>query len=157
MSYLTVLLVLHVAGAIVGIGPTYTFGVVGSMMPTAGAGAVHLMEAMAKIEKVLVNPVALFLQPVTGVLLIIETSRDENFLKREWLWVSIVLYVAILILSYGRMGPGLHKMIRMAKEGNAQTPAFAALAQQQKATGPFLGIMGLIIIVLMVWKPGEFV
>lgn len=155
MSYLEILLTLHVLGAIVGIGPTYTFGVIGALMPTAGPGAIALMEAMAKIEKVLVNPVALFLQPVTGVLLIIETSRDDDFLQREWLWVSIVLYAAILFLSYVKMGPGLHQMIRMAKEGKAQTPEFAALAAVQKKVGPFLGIMGLIIIVLMVWKPGE--
>ncbi len=155
MTYFTVLLILHIAGAIIGIGPTFTFGVIGSLMPTAGAGAVALMEGMAKIEKVLVNPVALFLQPVTGVLLIIETSRDDGFLQREWLWVSILLYLAILFLSYTKLNPGLHKMIRMAKEGQAQTPEFGALAQVQQKVGPFLGLMAVTIIILMVWKPGE--
>lgn len=155
MSYFTVLLVLHIIGAVVGIGPTYAFGVIGSMLPTAGPGSIALMESMAKIEKVLVNPVAIFLQPVTGVLLIVETSRDKNFFKSEWLLISIVAYIVIMILSYGVMGPGLHKMIGMAKGGQAQTPEFAALAKTQQKVGPILGVLGVLIIVLMVWKPGD--
>lgn len=155
MSYITVLLVLHILGAIVGIGPTYAYGVIGSMMPTAGPGAVTLMEVMVKIEKVLVNPVAIFLQPVTGVLLIIETSRDKNFFKSEWLVIAIAVYIVIMILSYGVMGPGLHKMIALAKGGQAQTPEFAELAKTQQKVGPILGVLGIVIVVLMVWKPGD--
>ena len=155
MSYFTVLLALHVLGAIVGLGPTFTFGVIGSMMPNAGASAVSLMEAMAKIEKVLVNPVALFLQPVTGVLLIVESARHRSFFQREWLVAAIALYVVILIISYGRTTPGLHRMIAMAKEGKAQTPEFGALAKVQQTLGPVMGMSLLVIIVLMVWKPGD--
>lgn len=155
MSYITVLILLHIAGAIVGIGPTFTFGVIGSMMPTAGPGSMALMEAMAKIEKVLVNPVAMVVQPVTGVLLIVETNRHKEFFSNEWLVIAIVAYITIMVLSYGVMGPGLHKMIVMAKEGKAQTPEFGALAKVQQRFGPMLGVLTLVIIVMMVWKPGD--
>jgi uncharacterized membrane protein len=154
MTYLKVLLVLHIGGAIIGIGPTYAFGVIGSMMPTAGPGAITLMEAMKKIDKVLVNPVTIFLQPVTGILLIAKLGLDKTFFENEWLWISILAYIIILGLAHGRMNPGLRKMIALAKEGKAQTPEFAALAKVQQTTGPILGILGILIIILMVWKPG---
>lgn len=155
MSYITVLILLHIAGAIIGIGPTFTFGVIGSMMPTAGPGSMALMEALVKIEKVLVTPVALLTQPVTGVLLIVETNRDKEFFSNEWLVIALTAYVIILIVSYGVMTPGLKKMIVMAKEGKAQTPEFGALAKVQQRFGPMLGVLTLVIIVMMVWKPGD--
>ncbi len=154
--YFTILLVVHVLGAIAGLGPTFTFAVLGPMAGKARpGGGLAILEAMDTIVWKIVTPVALVAQPLTGVLLIFETDRDNNFFQQEWLVVSIVAYAIILYLSYFQSNPALRKMISMAKAGRAGTPEFGALAKRSAVRGPIMTMLLALIIVLMVWKPGD--
>ena len=138
-----------------GLGPTVTFGLLGKMAGEAEApiAGLALMEAISKIERTLVTPVALFTQPVTGVLMILNVGLQHKFFNNYWLWISILLFAGILTLSFGVNNPALEKMIKMAKSGE-MTPEFGVLAKRVSKVGPFIGIMFIIIIIMMVWKPG---
>ena len=95
---LLLLLFLHVGGAIVAFGPTFTFPILG---PMAGHEPPHTNFALRFQEKVitrLVAPLAIF-QGVTGVLLIWKTGI--NVFATYWLLLAIVLYVMALVLSLG--------------------------------------------------------
>lgn len=152
-AYLTVLLVVHILGAIAGIGPTFAFGVLGSLSGKMPEQALGLMTAFIDIEKKIVTPVALFTQPASGVLLIFKTNRDDHFFQREWLVIAIVLYLTILYLAYMRSNPRMHKMLEMIKTGTAGTPEFGVMVKAEQRLGPILAIMTVAIAVLMVWKP----
>jgi uncharacterized membrane protein len=79
MSYLELLLLLHIGSAIVGFGATFSFSILGPLSAkTGGPQALGMMKGIVKIEKTLVYP-AIVIQPLTGVLLIIEEGLDENF------------------------------------------------------------------------------
>ncbi|HVF12214.1 MAG TPA: hypothetical protein VNA87_03925, partial [Actinomycetota bacterium] len=66
-----IVLLIHIAGAIIGIGPTFAFGVMGALSgKVGGSQALGIVEAMVQIERKLVTPVATVTQPVSGVLLI---------------------------------------------------------------------------------------
>lgn len=54
-TYMRILLLIHIGGAIVGLGPTAAFGIMGKMSGEVGPGGVHILEAMVKIERVLVT------------------------------------------------------------------------------------------------------
>jgi uncharacterized membrane protein len=151
----TIALLIHVLGAIVGLGPTVTFSVLGPMAGKAGPnGGVALMEAMVGIERRFVTPVALFTQPLSGVVLIFSSGWDRNFFSHQWLWISILLFIGILYGSYFVNNPALARMIAMAKAGEVGKPEFAkAIALTQK-TGPLLTVSFVAIIFLMVLKPG---
>lgn len=153
--YIKILLLIHIMGAIIGLGPTMVFAILGPRAQKAGPnGGVAIMESMVAIERALVFPVAMITQPTSGVLLIFATDLNKGFFSHIWLWVAIILFIGILSLSYGVNNPALHKMIGLAKGGKAMEPEFASLAAKVKRVGPLIMLMFLTVIFLMVMKPG---
>jgi uncharacterized membrane protein len=155
VSYFEILLVVHILGAIIGFGPTFTFGFLGPLAgKLGGPPALGVLHSILTIQTKLVLPIATVVQPVTGVLLIVESGRDENFFEHEWLWISILLYVFAYYTSVFVSRPGLKRMIELAQSGEAQGAEFAALRSRAQKLGPIVGVSVLIIIILMITKPG---
>lgn len=156
--YLTILMVVHILGAVVGIGPTFAFSILGPAAGKAGReGALALLEGMLQIERKLVTPVALVTQPLSGALLIFETGRNNGFFQREWLVVSIVLYATILFLSYIVDTPAIRRVVAGIRDGATDTPEFQRSLKLTQRLGPLFGIMAVTIVILMVWRPGDAV
>ena len=156
--YFTILVILHIGGAIMGIGPSFALGVLGPMSGKADdATKLTLTRAMIAIDSRLVTPVALVLQPVTGVLLIFERKLNRDFLsgQRVWLIVAIVLYAIILYASYIVSRPRVRRMIALLEAGDGQGAEFKALEATSKMLGPVFGVLTTAIVVLMIWKPGS--
>ena len=154
-AYRTALIIVHVLSAVVGIGATFTFGVLGAVQSKIeGPGALALLEANEAIEKRLVYPIALFLLPLTGALMIFSRGWSTDFWSHTWLWAAIVLYVIAAGLATGVLAPGVRKLIAMGKEGRAGSPEFMQIVRVQQRLGPVTSILALVIIILMVWKPG---
>lgn len=155
VSYFELLLLIHIAGAIIGFGPTYAFAVLGPLSgKLGGPRALGILEGMMAIEKRLVIPVAFVTQPLSGALLIFESGRDNNFFSFEWLWIGILLYIVIFYLAVFQNSPALEKMIHLAGSGGAETPEFGALVKKTKSIGPLLTIGLTIVVFLMITKPG---
>jgi uncharacterized membrane protein len=154
-EYFEILRLVHILSAIAGFGPTFAFAVLGPMAAKKqGPEGITIMENMVAIEKKLVVPAAVVVQPVSGVLLIFERNWNEDFFSHTWLWVALLLYATALYLALGQQTPTSEKMIDMAKEGKAQTPEFGALASKVSKIGPVLTLLLVAIIVLMVLRPG---
>jgi uncharacterized membrane protein len=157
-TWFTILLILHVSGAIMGLGPTFAFSIIG---PAIGkqehpAGSMALMKVMEKIEKGLVLPILIVVQLGTGILLIYNRGLNHNFFSshRAWLVAGIGVYVVAMAISLGVNSPALGKMIHMAEAGQANTPEFGRLVKLSQTMGPILTVLALGIMVLMIWKPG---
>lgn len=117
-----------------------------------GQGAMAVMEGIAAVQRRLVNPAAV-VQPLTGILLIFESGRNVNFFSYEWLWISMLLYVGVMVLVYLVSNPAFYKMMDLAKEQKAQTLEFQAVAKRVSLSGRVLTAGMVAIIFLMVWKP----
>jgi hypothetical protein len=155
MSYLELLLLLHIGSAIAGFGPTFSFAVLGPLAKkTGGPQALGMLKGILKIVKTLVFP-AIVIQLLTGVLLIFEEGLDNDFFGHYWLWIAIVLFVVASYLAVFHQRPTVEKMIEMGESGRAETPEFAALGKKAATIGPMLTLMLLTIIFLMVIKPGS--
>ena len=153
--YFKALLLIHIAGAIIGFGPTFAFALLGPMAAgRPGPGGFALMEGMAAIAKRLVVPVAAFTQPVSGVLLILSAGWGRDFFSHAWLWISIAIFAVMFYLAVLVSRPRLDAMIRMAKEGKTDSAEFAAAAKWNKTLGPITTLMLVVIIFLMILKPG---
>jgi hypothetical protein len=157
-TWFSVLLVIHVMGAIIGLGPSFTFSIIG---PAAGkqespAAALALMEIMEKIERALVLPILLVVQLGSGILLIFNRGLNVGFFSshRAWLVAGIGVYIVAMAISLGINTPGLVKMIAKAKAGQIDEE-FGKLAKRAQTFGPILTVLGLAIMVLMIWKPGS--
>ena len=148
--------VIHVAGAIIGIGPAFSFAILGSMAGRfrGGEGSIALIEAVSAVRRKLLVPVAAFTQPVSGVYLIFATGRDARFFENEWLWIGILLFAVVLFIGF-IANRGLEEgMIAAMREGRAATPEFQGLVRKSKRNGMAMMTLILIIIILMVVKPG---
>lgn len=157
-AWFGVLLTIHVVGAVVGLGPTFAYSILG---PLAGKvspeGGLALLEGIDLVENKLVNPILLTTQPLTGALLIWNRGLDHDFFVRQRLWLiaGIFAYVIAVIIALGVQGPAIRKLIRLGRSGQGGTPEFGATVRITQIYGPILTILGLVIVVLMIWKPGS--
>jgi uncharacterized membrane protein len=158
VAYFTILIVLHIGGAIMGIGPSFAFGVLGPMAGKADeATKLTLMRAMTAIDSRLVTPVALVTQPLTGALLIFQRKLNHDFFsgRRVWLIVAIVFYAIIIYMSYIVSRPRVRRMIALLEAGEGRGEEFEGLEATSKVLGPIFGLLTTAIVVLMIWKPGS--
>lgn len=156
MGYFEIFLLIHIAGAIIGFGPTFAFAVLGPLSgKLQGPQSLGILHGMVAIERRLVIPVATVVQPLTGVLLIFESGRNNNFFQHEWLWISILLYIGLYYTAVFLQTPTIDRIIEMAEGGKAGTPEFQEQVKRTQTFGPMLSVGLVIIIFLMITKPGS--
>jgi uncharacterized membrane protein len=156
-TWFTILLVLHVMGAIIGLGPTFGFAIIG---PAVGkqehpAASLPLLKVMHAIEQKMVLPLLGVVQLVTGIGLIFNRGLNHHFFssERAWLIAGIGLYIAALGIASGVDVPAMGKLIHKAEAGQIDEE-FGRLQKRVQMLGPVLTVLALGIMILMIWKPG---
>jgi|KBSSwiStaDraftv2_1062776.scaffolds.fasta_scaffold65944_4 uncharacterized membrane protein len=155
-------LVLHVLGAIIAFGPSFSFPIIGAMGAadrTHANFAVRVSHAISTKRQV---PVALTM-PVTGIGLIWSAGIDPFTRDSRWLALGIVLYVILFTYAVAVQLPTTNRIIAMtsapppeAPPGSAPSgppPALVALITKVQRGGMFLTAMVAVIVFLMVVKP----
>lgn len=155
MGYFEILLLLHIFGAIIGFGPTYAFAVLGPLSgKLEGPQSIALLKGIIAIEKKLVLPTAIVVQPLTGVLMIFESGRDNNFFEHEWLWIAILLYIITFYMAVFVQTPTVEKVVELAEGGNAGNEEFLGGIKRIQTLGPMITLALTTIVFLMITKPG---
>jgi hypothetical protein len=155
-TWFAVLITIHILGAIVGIGPSFAFGVVAMVSQKAPeAATLSLLKVSRGIEHLLV-PVVRFTQWPSGVLLIFNRGLNHGFFawRHAWLIAAILMYIVIFTLGEVFNGPRLKKMIALAESGAPKAEIDAAGAVLTKI-GPIYPVFTIAIAVLMILKPGS--
>lgn len=149
------LVFLHVLGAIIAFGPGFSFAVMGGM---AGKEPQHANFSTRQVEAIstrVVYPLAIF-QGVTGVLIIL--SVDYPVMSSPWLLVAIGLYIVALAYSFGVQRVAVHHLIELTSTppapGSPPNPEIPATVKRIQRGGMILGLLVVIIVFLMVVKPG---
>jgi len=158
-------LFLHVVGAVVAFGPTFTFAIIGGMgrkEPMHANFAVRLTEVL---EDRVVIPTAITM-PVTGVLLIYFAKIDLAAPSSRWLGLGIILYAIALSMAIFLQRPAIQKMVKLTSGGpppgaggpggpppGGPPPELVATAAKLARNGMIMGVLVLVIILLMVVKP----
>jgi uncharacterized membrane protein len=148
-------LFLHVMGAIIAFGPTFSFPIIGAMggkEPQHANFATRVTETIAQQRVV---PLAI-LQGITGVALILITGI--NLLATRWLLSGIVLYLIVLSYNIFIGTPMVKKVIEMTSTppppgASGPPPELLALIKRVQRGGMFSGLMIVLIVILMVTKP----
>ena len=155
MGWFELMLLLHIAGAIIGFGPTYAFAILGPLSgKLEGPQRLGVLNGIVAIQRRLVIPVATVVQPVTGAVMIFQTNRDENFFQHEWLWIAILIYIAIYYTAVFQQRPAIQKVIELAESGQAGSEQFTANVKKTKKLGPLITLGLTVIVFLMIAKPG---
>lgn len=148
-------LVLHILTALVGLGAVFFNGLYATQA-RAGAGAEGLAVAETNFRVSKVAEWFIYGILVTGVLMVL-MSDDVYGFGQTWIWLSLVLYVVGLGVSHGLMIPSARRMLALMREAptSGAAPAdFAAIERRMAIGGGFLNALTVVLIVLMVWKPG---
>lgn len=150
------LLFLHVFGAILAFGPTFTFATIGAMGAKEPQHANYGVRITAAISERFVYPLAI-LQGITGVGLIIAGKID--LVASRWLLLGIVLYVIALSYALTIQRSAVHRVIELTSSPPppdappGPPPAVLAAVRRVQRGGMSLGILIVSIVLLMVVKP----
>ena len=160
-AYKTVL-VLHILCAIIGFGAVFLNAIYGRQ-----ASALKGTEGLAITRaNFLVTKIAEYFIYAVFILGIVLTLIGDNVFDfgQTWIWLSIVLFLVGLGVSHGIMTPSVRRMIVLQEElmsgpppAGGPPPQVAEMEQLGKrlATfGPVLNVLLVVILILMVFKPG---
>jgi hypothetical protein len=167
------LLVLHIFCAIVGFGAVYLNALYGQQVrKRQGREGLAVYEAnffVSGVGQYFIYGVFVF-----GFLLVL-TSDDAWKFDQTWVWLAMALYLVSLGVSHGVLLPAVKRMGVLMRELVAMGPPPAggtgsvperpagpppqvvemgALGKRVGAAGAFLDVMVVVILALMVWKPG---
>jgi uncharacterized membrane protein len=153
--WIALFLFLHVMGAIVAFGPTYSFPIIGRMAGQEPQHANFAARVNEKITEQRILPLAIF-QGVTGLVLIWLTGI--NPFSTLWLGLGIVLYVIALGYALAVQRPTGRKVAELSATppppgATGPSPELMAAVKKAQRGGAFLGILILLIVILMVTKP----
>lgn len=159
---LALLLFLHIGGAILAFGPTFTFPILG---PMAGREPPHVNFALRFQHRVamrLILPLAIF-QGVTGLLLVWRIGY--NIFATGWLLAGIALYLVLLGINIGIGLPTASRLIALTSAPpppatpagspppSGPPPEVAALVRRGRLLGMLSAVLIAVIVFLMVTKP----
>jgi uncharacterized membrane protein len=153
--WIAIFLFLHVMGAIIAFGPTFSFQIIGA---AGGKEPQHANFATRVTETIVqqrVLPLAI-VQGITGVALILVTGI--NLFATPWLLIGIVLYLIVLGYNIFIGTPTVKKVIEMTSAppppgASGPPPELLAAIQKIQRGGMFSGLMIVLIVILMVTKP----
>jgi uncharacterized membrane protein len=160
------LLYLHIVCAIVGFGAVTLnafYGLEARKRP--GPGGLAITEANVKVGEI--GQLFIYAVFVLGFVMVLVSDSIFEF-SQAWIWLSILLYVIAIGISHGIMKPTAKKMIALQREMVAAGPPPAdappgpppqaaqmgELGKKLGTFGPVLNVMLLVILYLMIFKPG---
>jgi hypothetical protein len=159
-------LALHILCAVIGFGAVALNGIYGQQIKTrlqqgkvAEALAVHESNFfVSKIGEYFIYAVFIL---GFGVLAL---SDSVWKFSQTWVWLSVLLYVvglgishAVVIPSSKRLGVLMREMLAGPPPAGGPPPQVAemqSIGQRLGTFGPILDLILVVIIFLMVWKPG---
>jgi uncharacterized membrane protein len=154
--WIAIFLFLHVMGAIVAFGPTFSaFPIIGMMAGKEPQHANFAARLNEQITATRVVPLAIF-QGITGLVLIFLTGF--NPFSQLWLGLGIVLYliaISYALLVQRPIGKRIAELTSTPPPPGAAGPPPELMAAVKRAQqgGAFLAIMIVLIVILMVTKP----
>jgi hypothetical protein len=159
-------LVLHIFCAIVGFGAVFLNGVYGAQMKArmqSGrvAEAIGIYEANLLVSKI--GEYFIYAVFILGFAVLGLSDSVWKF-SQTWVWLSVVIYIVAIGLSHGVLMPAVKRMGVLMHEMAAGPPPvegpppqaaeMASIGQKLGVVGPVLDLALIVILFLMVFKPG---
>jgi len=163
-------LVAHILCAIVGLGAVFLNALYGAQVrKRPGPEGMAVFDAnfyVAEVAQWVILGIFVF-----GILLVLESDDVWKF-SQTWVWLAMSLYIVAISLSHFVLRRSLLRMRVLMGElaaagpppgaGGGAPPAgpppqvveMQSLGQRVAATGATLNVIVVVILCLMVWKPG---
>jgi len=139
---------LHILAGIVAVGSNITYGVWSVRSANDPAHLGFALKGVKFLDDRIANP-AYGVLLVTGLVMVFMQWK----ITALWIVIALILFAAIVVLSVAVYTPLLKNQIRLVEAGQTSSPEYARLAGLSRRFGPGLGIIVLVILVMMVFKP----
>jgi hypothetical protein len=144
------LVFIHVLCAVIAVGANCTYPVWLARGKMQRDQLLFVLRGIKLIDGRIANP-AYGLLLLTGIAQVLISGRTFH---QTWLEWAILLWVVLAAIAYGMYSPGLRKQIKMLETGTPDNPAYVALDKRQNVVGGVLFLIVLVILALMVFRPG---
>jgi uncharacterized membrane protein len=146
----TTLKFLHILLAITAIGFNSAYGLIIGRARKAGTAELKFALRTVKVmDDYVANPCYVLLL-LTGVGMVYTSGYPWSL---KWIHGSMALLVVAFILAIGFYTPTLRKQIAILDSRGANDPEFLRLSKRGAMLGGILGVIVLVIVGLMVYKP----
>ena len=146
---LTIVLLFHILAAIVAVGFNISYAV---WIVRARREPTHMAFALKGVKFLddrIANP-AYGVLLVTGLLLV---YLGHYSITTRWLDSALILFVALIAVAAFVYTPALREQVKLAEAGDTSSAAFMRLGTRGQIAGQALGVIVLVILALMVFKP----
>jgi uncharacterized membrane protein len=151
MLYLT-LKYFHILLAIFAVGFNASYGLIIARARKTGTDASTLRFALRTVKVMddyVANPCYVLLG-LTGVTMVHLSGLPWSAV---WIHGSLALWVLMAILGFGVYTRTLRKQLAVLEARGVQDPEFVRLSKRGGVVGGILGVIALVILGLMVFKP----
>lgn len=141
---------IHVLSAIVAVGYNATYAV---WLTRGNMERDHLLFALRTIKFMdgkIANP-AYGLLLITGVAQVLLSHRSWH---ETWIETAIALWIVLAAVAYGAYTPALKRQIATFESAGPSSPEYAVAERQGTVLGVILMVIALVILGLMVFRPG---
>jgi hypothetical protein len=149
-----IFLFLHIMGVVL-LGTTFGYGILFSVLPRYPRAASALIAGMRKVDRVLVNP-AMILILIAGIVLLATSGSVWKGSQFFVVWGFIAI-IALFGLQHGFFAPQMAKLQEVADRdlaaGDNFSPEFDALSQKIAQVGAATGLLIVVTIFIMAYKP----
>ena len=148
MSWFLVLKTLHILSAIVAVGANVTYAV---WSLRGRAEPEHLGFALRGV-KFIDDRVA---NPAYGVLLVtgLIMAFTQYTIGTRWILTGLGLYIILAVTAVVRYSPTLGRQVALVEAGRADSDEYRAADARARGVGMFLGVLLVVAVVVMVFKP----
>lgn len=148
-------LVLHILAVIIGFGGTFIADLYGAeAVARPGREGLAVAETTLKVTS-RAPTMAVYTVPILGILLVLLSDDTWKF-SEAWVSLSFLLYIVLVVLAVTVQVPNVRRMValRSGAEG-AQSVEMQRMARTAATVGGIVNLLWVVILFLMVFKPGH--
>jgi Predicted integral membrane protein (DUF2269) len=145
----------HIIAVVVALGPTFGYGVFFSVLPQYPQSAPALIAGIRRIDRYLVNP-GMILLLIAGIVLLADSSSVWKGSQFFIVWGFLAI-IALFGVQHGFFGPQMDRLQQIAdkdlQSGDTLGAEFQAASQKIAQVGAATGVLILLTVFFMVYKP----
>jgi len=148
MAFLVVKYI-HILSAIVAVGLNISYAIWILRAQREPTHTAFALKGIKFLDDRIANP-AYGVLLLTGLLMVVLLPIPITTL---WIVIALILYAALLVLAITQYTPILRSQIKLAEAGDTTSAEFSRLAKRGQLLGQTLGLIVLVILAMMVFKP----
>jgi uncharacterized membrane protein len=148
MAFLIVKFI-HILSAIVAVGLNISYAIWILRAQREPAHTAFALKGIKFLDDRIANP-AYGVLLLSGLLMVVLLPIPITTL---WIVIALVLYAVLLVVAITQYTPTLRNQIKLAEAGDTTSAEFTGLARRGQLLGQTLGLIVLVILAMMVFKP----